>query len=212
MTTPHDTALEAALFALLREKSAQCGEHFDTDMFVTLKTDDPEAYDEELVQMRCAITAYLAALPVDEEAFKLISQIKAALTNLVEKRNNDLFSHHFCAKGAKAKLDTLKTYLRTPQPPITELLDERQPAGKEGNAQYWKTRHALLKAKTDKQPSLTEPQPMSEGERAGLFARMQGVYDDEAAQCTGLHKHHPQCLMAALAHIEANYHLVKKDK
>lgn len=52
-------AVEAALVAFLKEKSAQMGEAWYSDMWEEYKRDNAEGFDEEMAQMRCAITALL---------------------------------------------------------------------------------------------------------------------------------------------------------
>lgn len=59
-------SIEAALFAFLRERSAQIGERFDMEMFQQLKAQDPEQFDDEIVQMRCAIEAFEAAKTAEQ--------------------------------------------------------------------------------------------------------------------------------------------------
>jgi len=54
--------VERALLAHMVEKSAQVGERFDREMFEVLRSDNPEAFDEEVVQMRCALEAVLSML------------------------------------------------------------------------------------------------------------------------------------------------------
>lgn len=60
-------SIEAALFAFLRERSAQVGERFDMEMFQQLKADYPEQFDDEMVQMRCAIKNYEAGRKASEQ-------------------------------------------------------------------------------------------------------------------------------------------------
>ena len=54
---PTETEIEAALFAFLEEQSAQMGERFDREMFAQFKAELPIDFDEQIVQMRCAIRA-----------------------------------------------------------------------------------------------------------------------------------------------------------
>ena len=155
-TTPHDTALEA--FWSERNLRRANGEEESTSACLAR-----------------AITAYLAALPVDEEA--LASSIYAVLAK--DWYNRKLGVLPVTGQQCLMAVQTLRPYLRTPQ------------------------------------PSLTETQPMSEEDRAALVEDV-SVSIAEAMHLTpnGTTWEDASDIYAtaALAHIEANYHLVKKDK
>ena len=111
MTTPHDTALEAAAIALFSEESGD-----------KCTWESQPAYAREMYadQAQAAITAYLAALRVDEEA--LASSIYAVLAK--DWYNRKLGVLPVTGQQCLMAVQTLRPYLRTPQPSLTELLDE----------------------------------------------------------------------------------------
>lgn len=57
------SAIESALFAFQREKSAQMGERYDREMLEQWKNESPENYGEELTCMKCAIDAFSRNTP-----------------------------------------------------------------------------------------------------------------------------------------------------
>ena len=191
--TPHDTALEAARYEM--KKSSLRGDKLEN-----------------------AITAYLAALPVDEPQHVSdtnVVEIKpmnvgGLLKELDDELNGD-------DKGEKltetrAYNDGLRYAIS-----LVEKFAEPQP--------FDLSIVNLARARYGYPPFVAQPQPMSEGERAELVEKMgDALYGDAEMELqdwrsAGGDRHYypvitneKELAAAALAHIEANYHLVKKDK
>jgi predicted membrane-bound mannosyltransferase len=147
--TPHPAALEAVKQAI--EK------YMDDFMLEQGQLD---------VAANAAITAYLAALPVDVQAINLAG-----------------------VNAARASYDLPPFPTPAQAPGKTPLIN-----------------HALTSTPMSESKAI-----MDDAERTELFASIRDVYDEEAAQSAGLHKHRPQCLIAVLQHIEAKYYLVPKE-
>lgn len=58
---PTEAEVEAALYWFIVERCAQMGESFTRVDFEQLRKEQPESFDDELVQMRCALKAAHAA-------------------------------------------------------------------------------------------------------------------------------------------------------
>lgn len=65
MDIKNTSAIESALFAFQREKSAQMGERYDREMLEQWKNESPENYEEELTCMKCAINVWGALCGVN---------------------------------------------------------------------------------------------------------------------------------------------------
>jgi hypothetical protein len=106
-----ETRLECreALFAFLKERSAQKGEPFYRKDFDEYEKWDKDGFDEEIAQMSCAIDAYNAARPTPDKG------IREALEFYADGRNYRINPTSFNPaivndNGRKAKqaLDQLK--------------------------------------------------------------------------------------------------------